>query len=330
MARKRNLGSLQRIGYGCRGFLVKMLQEALLKKVPAGTKLVADGIFGDQTNLALMDIRLAESAGNLTELTTGEELKPSASCFVTADEYEKYTGVNFSQDPFNVCLNLTMQFEGTGFSGIVGNFDGAILTYGVIGFTAKHGEIQGLLREYFKVKPEAMADAPVDAATLKNMIAEKTHPGAWLQVGGGGYKTVSPKWKAAFYKWGQDTTMQKLQIARAKDYYWANAEKARKILGLPEHINIYGLLFDTLVQNGSVKPQVVNLFLKQFPKSTGVLTGAEIGVRLACLAKLIAGTSNPRWYNEVYQRRIIFSKIKNRVHGFNIDITQWGFLGLEA
>jgi hypothetical protein len=44
-------------------------------------------------------------------------------------------------------LQLTGAWEGTGYSGANGNFDGQGITWGVVGFTWKNGELQDLLNE---------------------------------------------------------------------------------------------------------------------------------------------------------------------------------------
>ena len=44
-------------------------------------------------------------------------------------------------------LQLTGAWEGTGYSGANGNFDGQGITWGVVGFTWKNGELQGILNE---------------------------------------------------------------------------------------------------------------------------------------------------------------------------------------
>jgi hypothetical protein len=43
-------------------------------------------------------------------------------------------------------LQLTSTFEGHGFSKVQGNWDNAWLTWGIIGFTLKHGEVGAILQ----------------------------------------------------------------------------------------------------------------------------------------------------------------------------------------
>ena len=55
---------------------------------------------------------------------------------------------------FERCLGLTAAFEGHGFSLAQGNFDGAGITWGIIGFTLKHGQIAGIVQTIQAVRPD--------------------------------------------------------------------------------------------------------------------------------------------------------------------------------
>ncbi len=51
-------------------------------------------------------------------------------------------------------LALTATFEGHGFELAQGNFDGAGITWGIIGFTLKHGEVGKIVREMQAARPD--------------------------------------------------------------------------------------------------------------------------------------------------------------------------------
>src|SRR4051812_47382289 len=91
-----------------------------------------DGIYGNKTEQALLTFQQQNSLP------------------VTGKIDDKTWRSLTSSDVPNLnerCLQVTADFEGTGFSKIVGNFDGAGLTWGIIGFTLRHGELQELLNE---------------------------------------------------------------------------------------------------------------------------------------------------------------------------------------
>src|SRR5437867_12270251 len=51
-------------------------------------------------------------------------------------------------------LALTATFEGHGFELAQGNFDGAGITWGIIGFTLEHGEVVKIVREMQAARPD--------------------------------------------------------------------------------------------------------------------------------------------------------------------------------
>ena len=56
-------------------------------------------------------------------------------------------------------LQLTADFEGTGFTKAVGNFDGAGLTWGIIDFTLLNGELGAVLKEIRTKHPAVFSEA---------------------------------------------------------------------------------------------------------------------------------------------------------------------------
>src|SRR6516165_12702975 len=69
-------------------------------------------------------------------------------------------GLFCSEPPiFERCLQVVASFEGTQFTLIEGNFDGAGLTWGIIGFTLKNGEISSLLGEINVRFPDLLSQA---------------------------------------------------------------------------------------------------------------------------------------------------------------------------
>src|SRR4029453_14902075 len=48
------------------------------------------------------------------------------------------------------CLQLTAAFEGHNYVVLAGNFDGAGLTWGIIGFTMKQGELGAIVLEAYE------------------------------------------------------------------------------------------------------------------------------------------------------------------------------------
>ncbi len=94
--------------------------------------ITVDGAFGQQTQQAL------------TAFQTTHALPVSGTVSDTT-----WTALIHSDEPpiYERCLQVTASFEGTGFTLIEGDFDGAGLTWGIIGFTLINGELSELLGE---------------------------------------------------------------------------------------------------------------------------------------------------------------------------------------
>ena len=60
---------------------------------------------------------------------------------------------------FERCLQVVASFEGTGFTLIEGNFDGAGLTWGIIGFTLRDGELGQVLSDINSRHPDLFSQA---------------------------------------------------------------------------------------------------------------------------------------------------------------------------
>lgn len=119
---------------GLRGMIAKRIQLDLLRQgffVGSADKF-ADGVFGGDTDAALRKLQASRGLS-----TTGA--------------VDEFTWQQLTTDPipslFERCLSVTADFEGHGFGLLQGNFDGAGMTWGVIGFTLSNGEIQSLLHE---------------------------------------------------------------------------------------------------------------------------------------------------------------------------------------
>ena len=115
---------------GARGELVRRAQ---VKLASAGTQVgKIDGSYGEGTARAVAAFRRRSGLGRADQIDvpTWEALvgRPIPSVRDRA-------------------LQVTAAFEGHGFTLVQGNYDGAWLTWGVIGFTLKHGELPSIVLE---------------------------------------------------------------------------------------------------------------------------------------------------------------------------------------
>src|SRR3989442_10151224 len=117
---------------GAKGHLITRLQRAL-----SGSCFYTGTVDGDY--------------GPGTERAVGEYQDGKNVPATGRVDDEAWTGLMHSEIPalFERCLQLTARLEGHGFTMVAGDFDGAGLTWGIIGYTLKHGEIQGIVRGVF-------------------------------------------------------------------------------------------------------------------------------------------------------------------------------------
>ena len=229
------------ISISSRGFVVRRLQEQLRRHVPG---LGVDGVFGPVTREAVRTLQERhglQRTGQIDEALCGRlgEAWPPA---------------------FDRCLNLTAEFEGTGFTRAVGpanTGDSAGVTYGLVGFTSFNGELQHLLRRYAAAHAARYAEIVerglgARAAEFRAAVESRDNKAlARFALDGGG--RVIGSVSAVLRRLGQTAEMQAFQVAEARQRYWALAEdQGRSLWGRPP-LRALALLFDIAVQNGGLK-----------------------------------------------------------------------------
>lgn len=219
------------------------------------------------------------------------------------------------------CLGLTSTFEGHGFTLAQGNFDGAGVTWGIIGFTLKGGELS-------KIIADACAQ---DEALVRNCFGDGTdellailkEPWekqlAWSNsVSTGSQKVnLAEPFKSGFAKLGQTPLGQQLQQARVDAAYFQPAIATAKAYGLTSELGL-ALAFDIHVQNGGIRQSVgEQVRAKMHP---GI---SEHDVRVL-IANAVADNALERWREDVRTRKLTVATGSGVVHGVNYGLKNWG------
>ena len=292
---------------GLRGMTAKRIQADLLRAgFTAGPidKFV-DGDFGGNTEAALQALqqRRGLDVNGAVDVETWQQL--------TTDPLPTL---------FERCLGITAQFEGHGFGLLQGNFDGAGLTWGVIGFTLKSREIQALLAEVEQAVPGTLLRvlgplASVWATIVAKPLAQQI---VWADsISSGASKAAVPQdWRDAFARLGDEPIVKRLQMQRAYDKYFVPAVRAAQTLRLSTELGI-ALAFDVHVQNGGFKPGA-------FALAAGSLAGASELERRKALAIAVADSANPRWAADVRERKLTLATGAGNVHGRGFRLSSWG------
>lgn len=297
----------RRSGYrNVRGGIIIQLQRAIATGNP--TPLSIDGVFGGQTEMAL---RAWQSRQGMPVTSMVDEITWTTA---TAQELPNY---------FRRCLAITAAFEGHGYTFAAGNWDNAYLTWGVVGFTLKHGNFGKVIRTIEDRHPGLIAST-IGTGKSKELL-EIIETSASRKKAWGEEISVLPKkyriradWEDAFESLGHRREVREIQDELARKVYWKKAVADLKKFGEPTESDA-ALFFDTAVQNGGVNAEKAVLIQKALSANPG----AKGRNRLMLLATAIADGSNPKYRDDVFSRRSAIASGKGRVHGADYQIEDW-------
>ena len=300
---------------GSKGMIAKRIQGDLFQKgfTTLPKDRFVDGDFGGNTAAA---VKTLQRTALLPE--TGEVDLPTWS--------------RLTPDPlpslFERCLQWTAWLEGHGFTLAQGNFDGAGVTWGLIGYTFGSGEVQAqlrlaesdepgmLLRSFGNLLPQlqAMLAMPraqqlqwADALTLPPKKAGKL-PAAWT---------------AAFARLGDEPKVKFRQIEQAYQKYFVPAAASARALGLTSELGV-ALAFDVHVQNGRFKPSV-KAKAAQWPANL-----PEPNRRRDLANWVDDASTNVRFREDVRARKMCIARGSGPVRGLNVNLPSWGLAQVVA
>jgi hypothetical protein len=219
----------------------------------------------------------------------------------------------------NRALQLTAGFEGHGFKLAVGNFDGAMLTWGIIGFTMSAGEIQKIVLGINASNPASVTNAFGDNAARLVSIMQDTHANqlAFANSVTLPHGSMAQPWRDQFAAFGSDPLVQAMQLDLVDRGYTQPAIRTAKNLGLQSELGL-ALCFDIHVQNGSIKPTAASLINAQ---RTAGMTEPEI---LILMAKSVASAASPKFSADVLSRKVTIAAGSGVVHDKQYVLDNWG------
>ena len=290
---------------GARGELVRRAQVKLVAAgaAPKGV----DGDFGARTARAVAAFRRRNGLGRADH--------------IDVPTWEKLVGrpIPSVRDR---ALQVTAAFEGHGFTLVQGNYDGAWLTWGVIGFTLKHGELPLIVLEAHRRNPQLLTKAFGAKAgeLLAVMRAGKERRLAWansISLGASKARVAEP-WKTGFRTFGELAAVQKIQLERV-DVRFAAARETARSLGLKTELGL-ALCFDIVVQNGSVKDSARARIEREL-EAHPIHKERELRV---IVANAVAEASKPAYVEDVRSRKLTLATGAGRVHGATYVLRNWG------
>jgi hypothetical protein len=293
------------LGIGAIGEAVKQAQAILMSQGCGPAK--ADGVFGESTAAAIRQFQTRKSlpVTGVVDDTTWQPLMnrpvPSAG---------------------DRSLQLTAAFEGHGFELAVGNFDGALLTWGVIGFTMTSGEVQSIVLAVNKTNPDLVQQAFGAHAgeLLQLMTAARDFQKQWADEHTVKSRALAEPWRSMFATFGSFPQVQQEQLKHVRDNYLNPAVATARKLGLSSELGL-ALCFDAHVQNGGIKAAAMKSLLQQ--SKAGL---AELELR-KLIANAVADSARAAWREDVRTRKLTIATGQGKVHGHLFVLDNWGLSG---
>ena len=290
---------------GSRGALVETVQRGL-----GFAKDEVDGIYGGGTEAGVSEFQTKNGQN-----TTGQ---------VDTDSWKAITSLP-TPGLFGRALQLTADFEGHGFTLAQGNFDGAGITWGIIGFTLASGEIPEIVSVINSTNPQLIKSAFDDLAPkllqiIKASPQKQIEFADSISIGPKKVRLAEP-WRSSFGVFGSFAEVQRLQMERAQSRYFEPALATASRLRLTTELGV-ALCFDVHVQNGGVKNAIeTSLRGKNF--------SSERKLRIA-LANAVADSSRPKYQEDVRSRKLTLATGSGTVHGAKFVTPNWGLDELPA
>lgn len=294
------------VGVGAKGRLVRKVQKAL--KACEFLKGNVDADYGPGTKKSVASFQ--------------EENDLEQTGYIDSATWLKLMGTD-GPSMEERCLAVTPSIEGHGFTKAHGNWDGAWLTWGIIGFTLKYGMVDKIILNVHKTDPDCLTEAFGNKTDelLEVMRGDKNKKKEWadsISVGSRKYY-IEDAWDKAFLKFGGMEKVQKAQINLAVENYYNPAKKTAEYFNLKTELGM-GLCFDIHVQNGGVKSSART----QVKTKLAALTNPTEREVRELIAHAVADKCNPRFKEDVLSRKMAFATGKGTVHGYYYVMENWG------
>jgi peptidoglycan hydrolase-like protein with peptidoglycan-binding domain len=290
---------------GARGELVRRVQAALADQGfdPRG----ADGKFGKDTAAAVTAFQQAHS------------FQPTGR--VDVDTWTRLVGPPLPGTQER-SLQVTAAFEGHGFGLAHGNWDGAGITWGIIGFTLKHSELGKIILTMFDEDPALVLQSfGENTAELIDILhAPKAVQMQFADsISLGTTKTaIKEPWRSGFRAFGEQAEVQALQLELADRDYGQPAAQTANEFGLETELG-RALAFDIHVQNGGIKARA-RKDIEAALEKTPITTEQELRI---IIANAVADASTS-FKEDVRSRKLTIATGTGNVHGELFVLANWG------
>jgi hypothetical protein len=184
------------------------------------------------------------------------------------------------------------------------------ITWGIIGFTLKDGEVGKIVREMQAARPDlvklAFGDLTPELLRLIDLpLKQQLSLPTRVSIPPSKARLAEP-WRSCFRVFGLMPEVQEAQLRHVRNDYFEPSQDSANKLHLKTELGVV-LAFDIHVQNGGVKDDIVTRLL-------GRTFASELDLRVA-LADAVADSSNPKFKEDVRSRKLTIAQGKGMVHG---------------
>lgn len=290
-------------GIGTHGGIVGEMQRSLLSAGCDPGNI--DEVYGHGTATAIEQIQLKH---NLPQ--TGEVDDTTWGLFMSGA----------IPSLFERSLELIAAFEGHSYGLAVGDFDGAWLTWGIIGFTMKFGRVQEIILKCAQDNPELIGQAFGDNANqiltvMRNTPDQQKQWADSVSVNG----RLAAPWRQQFQALGDFAEVRQIQRQLARDGYFVPCLATASAFGLRSELGI-ALCFDIHVQNGSINSTARSLIHDQLTDNPA----PDEPTLRRIIANAVADAANAAFRDDVRARKMTIATGKGLVHGSAFDLSNWG------
>ena len=218
-------------------------------------------------------------------------------------------------------LELTAAFEGHGYSIAQGNWDGAWLTWGIIGFTLKYGKVQKIILDIQASASQLLTQAFGSNAAQLVSVMQSTpeNQRLWADSISVGGKIVEP-WLSGFSMLGTFPQVRNAQREKAHDDYFVSCLNTARGLGLKSELGL-ALCFDIHVQDGGINPVAMTLIKNSLAIKPSAVAEPELR---RIVANAVTKSALPQFQQDVFIRKMCIATGEGVVHGTHFVLENWG------
>jgi hypothetical protein len=222
------------------------------------------------------------------------------------------------------CLALTGSFE-TGtmqpdcYCGLVGDFDGQGISFGVLQWNLGQGTLQFLLRDAFEKYADVCQNIFHEHFETVKALGQASKSDQLefarsIQNRG----QVNEPWRGMLRTLGRTAEFQKVQAEHASRIFEL-AEQMCSEYGLVSERAI-ALMFDIVTQNGGIGPITKAQIQSDFTAIVGLNHNDSEVAKMRSIANRRAAVCKPAFADDVRMRKLTIAEGTGVVHGINYDL----------